>query len=186
MSRLGRFAALLLVVFGAVVPVGAQGLTLQVTSPRNGDTVNHSNVTIDFQVSGFKLVPSTVPLAEAGKRPDANRPGEGHLHFMLDLQPVIVWEQNASYTLENVAAGEHQLMVEVVNNDHSSLSPPVIQQIRFRTAMVMPATGQERGLSASEIQIGLIAAVLLVTGALCLRRSAPRRRDTFVNGRAIS
>ena len=180
MSRLRRIALLVLLVLGASVPVRAQDTMLQVTSPRSDAVINNSDVAIEFQVNGFKLVPSNVPLSEAGKRPEANRQGEGHLHLMLDLQPVIVWEQNVPYTLQNVPLGEHQLMVEVVNNDHSSLSPPVMQRIRFRTAMMIPSTGQQDSSAASQSQVMIvIATAFLAVGALLLRRKAMHTRASM-------
>ncbi len=173
MVRLRRFALLLLLVLGAGMPVSAQSPTLRVTSPPSDAVINQADATIEFQVAGFAVVPTTVPLAEAGKRPDVNRPGEGHLHFMLDLQPVIVWERNAPYTLQNVSAGEHQLMVELVNNDHSSLSPPVVQHIRFRATMAMPATGEDGDSGAGQRQVlGLIGGILLIAGIVFHRRRA--------------
>ena len=139
---------------------------LVVSAPAEGATITGTDVAVTFQVSGVRLVPSGVPLTEAGKRPDANRPGEGHLHFMLDLLPIVVWERGEPYTFSNITPGDHQLMVELVNNDHSPLSPPVVRQIRFRTAMMMPETG-----TPTEQPIALWAVLILVllVGGVILR-----------------
>lgn len=125
-------------------PVAAQAVGLTVTAPTEGAVVTGSDVTVTFQVSGIRLVPTTVPLEEAGKRPDANRPGEGHVHFMLDLLPVVVWERDAPYRFVGIPAGPHRLLVEVVENDHSSLAPPVVQTIHFRTdgSATLPRGGE--------------------------------------------
>ena len=34
-----------------------------------------------------------------------------------------------NYTFKNVAAGTHTISVELVNNDHTPLNPPVVQKI---------------------------------------------------------
>ena len=120
--------ALLLVLAGslyAASPVAAADPGLTVQGPTNGSTIVASSVTINFTVTDFNIVPSTIPLSEAGKHPELNHPGEGHLHLKLDLQPLIVWDKNAPYTLTNIAPGNHQLMIELANNDHASLSPPL-------------------------------------------------------------
>jgi len=119
----------------------AAGPSLTVVGPTDGEVIQASAVTVQFTVSDFKIVPSTVPVSEAGKQPEANRPGEGHLHFVLDLQPLVVWEHADAYTFKDLPPGQHQLMVELANNDHASLSPPVMKQIRFETTAALPATG---------------------------------------------
>lgn len=169
MPRLARLLAPLAMLLATLSPVAAQGPTLTVVSPDNGSILAGSDVTIDFEVGGFKLTTSPVPLAEAGKRPDANRTGEGHMHIMLDLQPVIVVESAEPYTLRDVAAGEHRLLVELVNHDHSPLSPPVTQQIRFRSALAMPETGTPALAWTSLIGALIVAAITLVALGRMLR-----------------
>ncbi len=126
-----------------------------------------------FTDTGVRLVLTTVSVSEAGKHPDANRPGEGHLHLVLDLQPLLVWEKGEPYIFPNVPPGEHQLMVEVVQNDHSPLTPPVVQQIRFRTAgaQMLPTTATGSALHPDVGHLLLILALILVlAGGLVLRR----------------
>ena len=164
----------LLLAIGLAVPAAAQAPAITVTAPGNGIVIQGANVTVDFSVSGFSLIKSLVPLTEAGKRPEANRAGEGHIHFMLDAWPVVVWDRGEAYTFTDVPPGEHQLMVELVNNDHSPLSPPVVQHIRFRTAMVMPVVG-----TAPQTQRAPLLMVLafgLICTALVLRRSMSSAR----------
>lgn len=172
----------LVVVIGLATPAAAQTPTLTVNAPTDGAVIQGSEVTIEFGVSGFSLVPSTVPLSEAGKRPEANRPGEGHLHFLLDLQPVIVWERAEPYTLTDVAPGEHQLTVELVNNDHSPLAPPIVRQIRFRTAsgQMIPPTGSESLVSSPRyawlVTLGVLS-ISLGAGLILRRRRVGRGRS---------
>jgi hypothetical protein len=162
-----------LLLAGPSAPAAAAAPTLSVSAPLDGATISDSSVTVTFHVSDFKIVPSTVPLTEAGKHPEVNRPGEGHLHFILDLQPLVTWYQDTPYILTNVAPGEHQLMVEVVQNDHSSLNPRVMQMIRFSETPLMPATGGGGGQHAAPAPLGLgVALLVLAIGALFWRRRA--------------
>lgn len=169
--HLNCFIALLLA-FGLLGPAVAQETTLTVKSPTEGATINGMTVQVDFNVQGITFVPSSVPLAEAGKRPDANRPGEGHLHLILDLQPVVVWERAEPYVFTSVPAGEHQLTVEVAQNDHSSLTPPVTQQIRFRTAVALPNTGQR---PADPLFVLVAVALAGLAAGTIIRRAMLRR-----------
>ncbi len=153
--------------------VAQEGPTLTVTAPKDGAVLKASNVTLKFDVTDFTFVPSNVPLAEAGKQPEANRPGEGHLHARLDLQPVVVLTRDEPYTFTNIPPGEHQLTVEVAQNDHSPFSPPVVQQIRFRTTgpETLPETGSQPALQSHVVPTLLVLGVLLVSaGGLLLRR----------------
>ena len=165
-------SGLLLASFGVS---SAQSPGLNVSTPVEGSSVDGTDVKVTFSVTGFSIVPSTVPLEQAGQHPEANRPGEGHVHFMLDLGPIVVWTTADPYTFTNVPPGEHQLMVEIVNNDHSSLNPPVVRQVRFRTSasQVMPNTGGA-GNASTPAYAGLLAlAGLAILGAgLMLRRRA--------------
>jgi hypothetical protein len=173
MRRLTIAILAVLLLAGPSAPSAAAAPYLSVSAPVDGATISDSSFTVTFHVADFKIVPSTVPLTEAGKHPEVNRPGEGHLHFILDLQPLVTWYQDTPYTVTNVAPGEHQLMVEVVENDHSSLNPRVMQMIRITQTPLMPATGGGGGQHAAAPPLGPGVAVLgLALGALCWRRRA--------------
>jgi hypothetical protein len=177
MRRMIAFVAVLLLLLSPYASAAQSSPELLVSAPAEGATITGTDVAITFQVSGVKLVPSGVPLTEAGKRPDANRPGEGHLHFMLDLLPIVVWEHAEPYTFNNITPGEHQLMVELVNNDHSPLSPPVVKQIRFRSAVMMPETSAQSGRS---IAVWIVLIVVLLGAGLLLRfRFRPLARSSI-------
>jgi hypothetical protein len=156
---------------------GAQpGLT--VAAPSDGGVIAGMSVTVRFTVSGIRLVPSTVPLAEAGRRPDANRPDEGHVHFMLDAQPLVVWERADPYTFTNVPPGDHVMMIELVQNDHGGLTPPVVRQIRFRTTPLLGPSGAASA-GAAGVPGALVLALVMTLAGLVWRpvwqRSAPGR-----------
>lgn len=161
------------VAFGVSLSAVAANPELTVKSPQGGDSINGTSVTVEFEASDFSIVPSTVPLGEAGLRPEANRDGEGHVHFMLDLMPIIVWESTEPYTLTDVPPGEHILTVELVNNDHSPLSPPVSQQIRFRSNsdQLLANTGDGQGMSNGvDVILVMLVGTAIISAGLILRR----------------
>ncbi|MDQ4075282.1 MAG: DUF6130 family protein [Chloroflexota bacterium] len=172
MRRLLTLFVFLLLVLSAHPTTFAQGPQLTVMEPNEGATITDDTVTVRFDVENFEIVPSTVPLEEAGEHPEANQPGQGHLHFMLDLQPVVVHESEEPYTFSDIAPGEHVLMVELANNDHSALSPPVVQQIRFRVATpeTLPETGRNGTLPT---WLSLVGLAMTLTGLAAWHR---RRR----------
>ena len=153
-------------------PASAAGPGLEITSPANQSTIRGMKVTLAFNVKDFTIVPSTVPLADYGKRPDLNRPGEGHLHLMLDLQPLVIWDRAEPYTFTNVPPGQHELKVELANNDHSSLAPPVVQTIQFQTIapQMLPQTGQGSDSRAIMALSALISLALLTCGFMLRKR----------------
>jgi hypothetical protein len=169
-----RWLLALLIVFLLIIePIRsatAAGPELTVQTPADGAVIEGPNVQVAFTASGITIVPSSVPVAEAGKHPEANRPGEGHVHLVLDLQPLVIWYENDPYTFMAVPPGEHQLMVELVNNDHSSFSPPVMQRIRFRVADAqrLPKTGAESDRGAL-VALLSFAIILITAGRLILR-----------------
>jgi hypothetical protein len=143
--------------------------TLSVLEPADGAMIAGGSVTVRIQTTNFRLTPSNISLAEYGRRPDVNRAGEGHVHLALDLGPLIVWDRGDTYTFENVPPGEHQLKVELANNDHSSLYTPVVKIIRFRTTDAppnrMPATAETAPLPRTFL-LPLLALALVMIGVL--------------------
>jgi Family of unknown function (DUF6130) len=180
--RLGSFAvAAALALAGAAwaTPVADAEPQLAVLGPAPGATVAGTSVTVSFRVTDLRLVPTTVPVSEAGMRPEANRPGEGHVHFLLDAQPLVVWERLDPYVFTNIPPGEHVLLVELVQNDHGPLSTPVAQTIRFRTTGLLASSGAGAGRGAPLQAGGLaLAAGIALAGAgfLGARQASARRR----------
>ena len=107
--------------------------TIKITSPSSGVIPVAGNVTVTVQVTNFNVV---------DKQGQANVPGEGHIHYYLDVdapttpgQPAIptsgTWAHVAStsYTFTNVTGGPHKISVELINNDHTPLVPPVVDTV---------------------------------------------------------
>lgn len=146
---------------------------LAVLAPTSGAIIAGNSVTVQVNVSEFELVHAHVPLDEAGQHPEANEPGKGMVHLKLDLQPLVILDQGSSYTFTNVPPGQHQLEVELASNDHSLLSPPVLQVISFATVAEMPVGLPATGATAQPVDfappLGL-GVMLLLLGGLLLRR----------------
>lgn len=111
--------------------------TLTIASPEEGSTILGTNITVDFTVGGLVLTDF--------ERVQTPKTGMGHLHFWLD-SPVAKPERaienfrNESFTFTRVPEGNHTLVVEVVNNDHSSFRPPVAQIVSFKTVLPKDVT----------------------------------------------
>ncbi|WP_214040987.1 cupredoxin domain-containing protein [Methanoculleus sp.] len=160
MTRLSRLLIITLVIGCAVLFSGAVAqdygsvatpaptaaeTNVTIASPEANASVTSGNVTVSVNVTNFTLVEPTG---------QANVAGEGHLHYYLDApvptnesEPAIpetgdyVVSANTSYTWENVTAGEHNLSVQLVNNDHTPVIP-----LAFETVNVTVggnATGNE-------------------------------------------
>ena len=170
----GSLALVVGLMVGMAGWASAEGPQVSVSAPANGALVTGDTVTVSFRVTGLTIVPTSVPVSEAGKHPEVNKPGEGHVHFMLDLQPLVVWTSTDPYTFKDLPPGEHQLMVELVQNDHSPLSPPVVQQVRFTTSpRGLPNAGtveQPSWRGEGDLPWLLLGALALLVSGLALRR----------------
>ncbi len=103
---------------------------IKILEPADGSDVSAGNVTVSVEVGDFKIVD------KAGQE---NVEGEGHIHYYMDTavptaqgEPAITAEgtyvhiANTSYTWQNVTPGMHNFSVQLVNNDHTPLNPPVL------------------------------------------------------------
>lgn len=98
----------------AAVPTGAAtapSISIARTSVKDGAVV------VTAAISGWKLLPARV-----GKKPNA--PGGGHWHIFGDGK-YVNFSAARTGTTKRLAAGDHTIVVELANNDHSSLSPRV-------------------------------------------------------------
>ena len=116
MYKLIVLIGMLMLTLGTTGAAVAEGPGLTISNLKDGDRITGTTVTVNFAVSSFEIVPSSVPISEAGKHPELNHPGQGHLHLMLDMQPLAVWSESKPYTFLNIPPGDHQLMVELVQD----------------------------------------------------------------------
>ncbi|MBI2853893.1 MAG: hypothetical protein HYX87_03105 [Chloroflexi bacterium] len=124
----------------------AAGPQIKIVAPLNNSFDFPGPIVVAVQVSGFTL---------ADKLGQANVPGQGHIHYFLDVTPPTAPGQPAvtaagTYVASidifniwnNVGPGQHTFSVELVNNNHTPLVPPVVDQVIVTVlppVMVTPA-----------------------------------------------
>jgi hypothetical protein len=123
-------------------PTPTANPTIVITSPTGGVIPQIGDVTVSVTVSDFNVV---------DKMGQANVAGEGHIHYFVDVdapttpgQPAVTaagtWVTTTadSYAWHNIGGGPHKFSVELVNNDHTPLSPPKVATINVN---VIPEVG---------------------------------------------
>ena len=109
---------------------------IKIVNPGNGYVIKTGNITITTDVTHFTL---------ADKLGQANVPGEGHIHYYMDVMPPdtpgkpaippagSVWAPSASptHTFTDVPVGIHHFYVQLVNNDHTPLQPDQTDEIQL-------------------------------------------------------
>ncbi|HWQ29182.1 MAG TPA: DUF4399 domain-containing protein [Dehalococcoidia bacterium] len=115
-------------------PATGEQPSVTIVEPADGATVPAGDVTVTVEVSNFEVVDRlNAPAA----------PGEGHVHFYMDVadlpttpgQPAVSAQgtyhasATTTYTWPDVPPGEHTFAVQLVNNDHTPLEPPVVAEV---------------------------------------------------------
>jgi hypothetical protein len=103
--------------------------SVRIITPVDGTTVATGSVQVSVEITNLTLV------TPGG----ANAPGQGHIHYYLDVdipttpgQPAVTAPGTykaiaaTSAIWDNVRPGIHTFGVQLVNNNHTPLSPPVI------------------------------------------------------------
>jgi len=145
--------------------VSAQIPFLVIESPKSGEVINTDEALIRFKVTNFAITDF--------RRNKTPSNGQGHLHFWIDQtnptpQNAIEHISTQPYLLTKLEPKEHTLIVELVGNDHNSLTPKVIQKVTFRTTgkpktegmiTIIPLKTQPAQTAASGI-----GAVIIIVG----------------------
>ena len=84
----------------------------------NKSTVVTPSFVVAFLVSNFQFVAPGMPG-------QTNQPGMGHMHVFLDGVYWNLWSQAEGIPFNNVPAGQHNITLQLVNSDHTPLSPDV-------------------------------------------------------------
>ena len=137
---LGTFLLLALTII-PTTSAQAKGIpTLDVLTPSEGQTIYGDKVPVLLDAQNFEIV----DFANNAKAVA----GQGHVHLWLDDEQMT--PQSAAkaiedtFTFSDVPAGDHKLRAELVNNDHTSLKPPVVVEVAsFKTAPVASAVPPE-------------------------------------------
>ncbi len=165
--------------------------SIEITSPTESESLPAGNVTITVDVRDFNL---TEKLGQA------NVPGEGHLHYYMDVavpktpdQPAttavgtFVPTANTSYTWQNVAAGNHNFSVQLANNDHTPVIPLAFAEINVTvegTSGAMNATGENMSMenaAAGNASMGNASEVMAVPGMPAENMTTSTAESTAAN-----
>jgi len=134
---------------GGSAPPPAANISLRITSPADGATVNGS-VAIAAEQSGATIKPAT-----------DNDPNAAHFHYFIDRdpatvlrpgqpipsgQPDIIHSADASYTAADLRPGQHNVWVVLAHTDHSPFSPNVESKVTFT---VVPAAADVQTLAGN-------------------------------------
>lgn len=129
---------------------------IDIISPAQGGSVVGPDVTVEVELFDFTLVPPTGT---------EENPGEGHIIYYLDVEPVFVPGQPAiptdpdaiyaasdqlSHTFEDVAPGNHNVWVLLVLDNHTPVIPPAIDQVSFTVTTPSETPTPEPSPSATE------------------------------------
>lgn len=120
--------------FAPTLAADMGGPTVSITSPAAGAVVTTSDIPVTIAVSGFRL-----ECADAGK---PGRPGQGHIHVMLDGMAMsaltnVECADHFAVAGAGVKPGRHTVTVELASDDHMPASMPSSQRFDYE-----PATAQ--------------------------------------------
>ncbi|SDP21978.1 hypothetical protein SAMN04487897_1497 [Paenibacillus sp. yr247] len=86
--------------------------------------VDGRNVTITYQTTNFQL--------SADHMDKANVQGEGHLHLYVDGKQKAMIGKTGPLTLNNLAAGKHEIKLELQQNDHKDINVEKILNVEVK------------------------------------------------------
>lgn len=102
---------------------GAPSPLFWINYPYNNATVNGANQNISFTVQNF--VVGTVGGSGV----------TGHIHYVLDGGAPVMVYTSAPIALTGLSAGSHQMMIQLVDNNHAPLSPVVSDTVTFTVSL---------------------------------------------------
>ena len=118
--------------------------SIRLLSPTAGAALPGNEIPVLAAVTNFTLV-------NPGSGTAPKVPGEGHIHYFLDVQPptdpdqpsltpegTVVEIANITYTWTNVTPGSHTVWVMLVNNDHTPVIPLAMQSVTVEVGGASP------------------------------------------------
>jgi hypothetical protein len=133
-------------VMGVSAPAAAAP-SISITSPANNANIEAGVIPVTVSVSNFNVV---------DKQGQTNAPGEGHVHFYLDVAAPTTPDQVAvpvggtwahvsgtSYTFKNVDPGTHTVSAQLVNNDHTPVIPLAVDTITVNVTSASSSDGSD-------------------------------------------
>ncbi len=102
------------------------GPMLSITAPTNNGTVYTASPTISFLSSNFVI----------------GNPGtgiDGHIHYTVDGGAAVMYYTTAPIPLSGLTDGAHQVILQLVDNSHTALNPPVADTVNFTVNTAGPS-----------------------------------------------
>ncbi|MBI4286690.1 MAG: DUF4399 domain-containing protein [Chloroflexi bacterium] len=123
-------------------PAAQSAPSVKIVSPAAGAQLPPGNIMVNIETANFQIIPPGQPKAA----------GQGHVHYYLDVEipttpgkPAVSAAgtykaaPGTSVTWENVSPGSHTLGVQLVNNDHTPLEPPVTATVTVSVVAPPPS-----------------------------------------------
>ena len=136
--------------------------SLRVVTPSEGQTIYSDKVPILLSVENFQLVDyQTNQLQQVG---------QGHIHLWLDeanpTRESAVKLIKDDFTFSDVAYGDHNLRAELINNNHTSLNPPVVVTVSFKNEPIgSPSPVATSGFDKNTALVILVVVALVIIAA---------------------
>jgi len=108
----------------------ANGPSVSILNPVEGQINYRTSLDVTIGIENFIL--------NATSMGGPNVPGEGHYHLYINGNMAGMYAA-MNVTLPGLPSGDHQLKVELVNNDHSPLDPPVMALRNFTISDLRPS-----------------------------------------------
>lgn len=135
---------------------------LTVVTPSQDQTIYGDRIPILLSVENFQIVDY-----QTNPKPIS---GQGHIHLWLDEQnptrESAVKLTTDSFTYTDVNSGAHSLRAELVANNHTSLAPPVVVTVNFRsTPITPPVPAAASGFDKNTALVILVVVALVIVAA---------------------
>lgn len=136
--------------------------TLKAVTPSEAQTVYSQRIPVLLATENFQLLDY--------QQYKTNTRGQGHIHLWLDeSNPTADSAKQIfteSFTYSDVPFGEHTLRAELVNNNHTSLNPPVVTTVKFKSAPITsPSPAPVSGFDKNTALVILVVVALVIVAA---------------------
>jgi hypothetical protein len=129
-------------IFAPTLGANMSGPTVSITSPAAGSTITTTDIPVTIGVQNFRL-----ECADAGK---PGRPGQGHVHVMLDgmaMAALTNVECGERFTIAGagIKPGQHTITVGLASDDHMPASMPTSRSFQYQpeSAQALPSPFNE-------------------------------------------
>ena len=145
--------------FNATIALTVVTPSIALTAPSS--ITAGEDLRISWAVTGFVL-----DSAAFGGTPEA---GRGHVHVFVDGTYTAATPAT-SFVLTGIAAGSHNISVELYNNDHSELTTEYSSQAIVTVSAPAPAPAGTVATTVFYGSVGVLAAIIVVLAALLARK----------------